>query len=111
MDRPSDTELLDQIMYATFEGMIGRVSRDTRLIAIGWTHTHFHIKAVYDRPVTDEDREDIDEIVNEVLASAPSIIDITQEVICSSTPIGKIDKLRRVVFSRKEGIDEKSLGC
>lgn len=97
----TENELRITVLLCSYQGMIGNISKDLRMITIDWGFKFYKIRAVYDRPITDDDRDDIGVISAEVLASVSTMVDCKEEVEYSNLPIMDLPRLGKVIFLRK----------
>jgi hypothetical protein len=106
MRTKEEIELRTSVLIATLKGLIGYISVNVRMITIDWSKKHYHIKAYFDRPTTDDDLDDFQAVSAEVLAHFPEMIDCKEEVIFSEKPIEELNGLKEMVFLRKGEIEE-----
>ena len=83
--------------------MLGEITPNMRLITVGWNEklTELHVTIYFDKEVTEEDEENINNITAEVFAD----IDFKSEKIAcvyDTRPLGELDVLRFIAYARKE---------
>lgn len=98
-------ELRMMVLLVTQEALIGYISVNVRMITIDWSEKHYHIRAYFDKPTTDDDLEDFKVVTTEVLSHFPTMSDCKEEVIYSHKPISELEGLREMVFLRKDEIE------
>lgn len=106
MRTKEEIELRTSVLLATYQGLIGYISADVRMITIDWSKKHYHIKAYFDRPTDDDDLDDFQAVSAEVLAHFPEMIDCKEEVEYSEIPIADLQGLKEMIFLRKGEIFE-----
>jgi hypothetical protein len=96
----NDIELRTRVLLRTYEAMLGMISNNVRMISIDWTENSFKIKAIYDRPVNEDDMDALKVISTEVAAGFPKMNDIKEFAEYSLEPFSELNGLKKLVFLR-----------
>ncbi len=97
-----DTALRTRILLSTQRALLGRISRNIRMITIDWDKNYFELKAYYDKIVTEDDIENLEEITTEIAADFPEMEEIEELYEYSLEEISDLIALKEVVYKRKE---------
>lgn len=101
----NDTDFKIRILLRTYDAMLGMISNHVRMISIDWSENSFKIKAIYDRPVNDDDIDILKAVSTEVAAGFPKMNDIKEFAEYSLQPFSELAGLKKMVFLRYGELD------
>ena len=84
--------------------MRGEIRPSMRLITVGWNEnlTELHVIAYFDKEVTDEENESVNNITAEVFADIDFESEKINCVYDADRPLGQLEILKFIAFARKE---------
>ena len=98
----TDIELRRDVLLVTQVALLGEISAAVRGVTVAWSKDEISIRAVFDGPVSESDKESMECVGSEVIASFPEHT-INVEVVRCDMP-ASIDMLFLMawVYVRKE---------
>jgi hypothetical protein len=96
-----NTERSCQVLLSLQRALLGEVTPNLRAVLVRYDDSTVHFVAIFDGPISEDDREGISSVETEVMADFPSSHRITHEVVRMDAP-AQIPKDCAWAYLRKE---------
>lgn len=91
-----------RLLLSAQRALLGAVYPEVRAVSVGILSEKLFVNYYLDRPLTDEDRENLSIIATELLADFPDIDQLAELCEFDTRPVHELDRLMGWVYIRKE---------